>query len=99
MIQEMTNNAAKHSGATQLEINISASDEKIVLEVSDNGTGFNIDDLSSNNPGLCIKNIFSRTRLLKGDMYLDCQPGKGTKYKIEIPITCNELQDTIDDRR
>ena len=53
-----------------------------------------VDEWSSNG----IKNIFGRTRMLDGDMYLQSEPGKGTTYKIEIPIGCNEPKDTIDDR-
>jgi signal transduction histidine kinase len=97
MIQEMINNAIKHSGASQLQIDIHISNGKLVLEVADNGNGFDA-DLASSNTGLGIKNIFGRTRMLDGDMYLHSEPGKGTTYKIEIPIRCNETQDTIDDR-
>lgn len=101
MIQEMINNAIKHADATELNIDINLADDRLILEVSDNGKGFNLEH-AINNPGLGIKNIFSRAQMLNGNMYLDCEPGKGTTYKIEIPIACNELnelQDTIDDRR
>jgi two-component system sensor histidine kinase ComP len=99
MIQEIINNAVKHSGATRLQIDINLKNDKLILEVSDNGIGFNTNAVINNNTGLGIKNIFGRTRMLDGDMYLISAPGKGTTYKIEIPIACNELQDTIDDRR
>jgi signal transduction histidine kinase len=99
MIQEITNNAFKHSGAMRLQIDIHANNENLILEVNDNGRGFNVDVVMHQNAGLGIKNIFGRTRLLNGEMYLNSEPGKGTFYKIEIPLRCNELQDTFDDRR
>jgi two-component system, NarL family, sensor kinase len=99
MIQEMTNNAIKHSGASRLRIDINIKNEKLVLEVSDDGIGFNANSEINQREGLGIKNIFGRTTMLNGDMYLTTEPGQGTVYKIEIPIRCNEPQDTIDDRR
>jgi signal transduction histidine kinase len=97
MIQEMITNAVRHSGGTRMSINIALKNDRLILEVSDNGKGF---DTGANytSSGLGIKNIFGRTRLLHGDMYLNSGFGMGTTYNIEIPIACNELQDTIDDR-
>ena len=99
MVQEMTNNALKHSGATQLLIDINIDNEMLVLEVSDNGKGFDTDAVINNNTGLGIKNIFGRTSMLNGHMTLNSEPGKGTTYNIEIPINCHESQDKTDDRR
>jgi signal transduction histidine kinase len=98
MIQEITNNVIKHSGAMRLQIDINANKKQLILEVNDNGKGFDVDVVMYQNAGLGIKNIFGRTRLLNGNMYLNSEPGKGTFYKIEIPLRCNELQDTFDDR-
>ena len=99
MIQEMANNALKHSGASRLQIDISTDHDKLILQVVDNGKGFDTDSVINNSTGLGIKNIFGRTRMLNGDMYLTSEPGTGTAYKIEIPIRCNEVQNTIDDCR
>ena len=99
MIQEIINNALKHSGATRLQIDISVRIDKLMLEVSDNGKGFNTDYAMNNSSGLGIKNIFGRTRMLIGYMYLLSAPVNVTNYKIEIPLACNELQDRSNDRR
>jgi signal transduction histidine kinase len=99
MIQEMTNNALKYSGATRLMIDINISNQMLALKVSDNGKGFDTTSVVNDSAGLGIKNIFGRTRMLNGIMCLTSEPGKGTTYKIEIPIQCNEPQNTIDDRR
>jgi signal transduction histidine kinase len=90
MMQEMINNAIKHSGAAVIQIDINLNNDKLILEVCDNGKGFNTESVIYNSPGLGVKNIFGRTRMLNGDMYLFSEPGKGTTYKIEIPIACNE---------
>jgi signal transduction histidine kinase len=99
MIQEMVNNAIKHSHASSLHIGISMNGSKLILEVRDNGKGFNAETVIYTSDGLGIKNIFGRANMLNGDMYLISAPEQGTTYKIEMPITCNELQNPIDDRR
>lgn len=85
IIQELLNNALKHSRANEIIIDMYYSNSKIVMMLSDNGIGFDAEEISKNSEGLGLKNILSRTEVLKGVMYVDTKPGEGAKFTIEIP--------------
>ena len=96
MIQEMVNNAARHSAANVLSIKIQSINDKLILTVKDDGKGFYPDRILKESNGLGLKNMLSRTDVLKGELFLESLPGKGTTYTIEIP---NAPQNTIDHSR
>jgi NarL family two-component system sensor histidine kinase LiaS len=85
MIQEIVNNAIKHSKATSLIINLYSQNNKLIIKINDDGKGFNTETMKKESTGFGLKNILSRVDILKGDLYLASQPGKGTTYTIEIP--------------
>lgn len=85
MIQEIINNAVKHSAATSLTVDLSSKNNKLIIRIEDNGKGFNADTMKKESAGFGLKNILSRVDILKGDLYLASQPGKGTVFTIEIP--------------
>lgn len=85
MIQEIVQNAIKHSDASQLTINVTSNDHKLIITARDNGKGFAVDSVSKNSNGYGLKNILSRVDILRGAMYLVSEPNKGTTYTIEIP--------------
>ena len=85
MIQEIVNNAVKHSNASLLTINLRTVNDRTVIKIQVNGKGFNTDKIKKESGGFGLKNILSRVDILKGDLYLAAQPGRGTTYTIEIP--------------
>ena len=87
IIQEVIRNAEKHANASEMNISMHANDGKLVLVIKDNGKGFDTKDPETLHRGLGLKNILSRVDTLKGNMYLESGPRKGTEYTIEIPRT------------
>jgi two-component system, NarL family, sensor kinase len=85
MIQEIINNAIKHSKATSLDIHLVSKNNKLVVTIKDNGKGFSTEQVKTNNKGLGLKNILSRIDILRGDLYLASDSINGTSYTIEIP--------------
>lgn len=81
--QELINNSIKHGKANNSQINISYKNNKLIFIYTDNGQGFNVDNIN-NKKGLGIKNIESRVSLLNGKYKIDSKIGKG--FKIEIII-------------
>jgi PAS domain S-box-containing protein len=73
--QEALNNATKHSAATKIEVRLTCSGRRVLLQVSDNGTGF---ELSSISPGMGLKNMEERARRLGCQLTIDSRPGSGT---------------------
>ncbi|MBC7828224.1 MAG: sensor histidine kinase [Chitinophagaceae bacterium] len=86
ILQEIINNALKHSEATEIVIKICQSATLTQLSVTDNGCGFIPHAINPESMGLGLKNIMSRVDIMKGDLYLDSSPGEGTRYTIEIPL-------------
>lgn len=80
IIQELLNNAIKHSGANCIEIEISTQPLFFKLSYKDNGTGLikNDDKL-----GIGIQNIKSRTSMLNGTVNMYNLPDKGLKVEID----------------
>jgi len=87
--QEALNNIGKHAQATEAQVVICFTQEKISLIISDNGKGFNLTDTVESLPRtgkLGLAGIQERTRLLGGDIQLVSGPGKGFTLKLEIPL-------------
>ncbi|MEL6253485.1 MAG: ATP-binding protein [Bacteroidota bacterium] len=82
IIFEMINNILKHADADHGWISISEEDQQILITVSDDGKGFDIDQMTN---GYGIKNITSRLENIKGKWNIESAPGKGTKFFMEIP--------------
>lgn len=76
-------NVQKHANATQVALSILTTDGKIVLEISDNGCGF--DPQTKNASGYGLQGITERLRLIGGQLILDSQPGQGTHIQITVP--------------
>lgn len=86
IIQEAMNNAAKHSGASALRVKINMADETLLIEINDNGKGF---DPALSCRGHGLGNMKERVNLLKGTIRIDSS-STGTSIKIEIPV--NKMQ-------
>lgn len=86
IIQEAMNNAAKHSGATVLSVNIKTANEMLLVQITDNGKGFDTGVACS---GHGLTNMKERVNLLKGSITVDSSPA-GTTIKVEIPV--NKMQ-------
>ncbi len=83
IVQEILNNALKHSNAQAIVISISYTPNNFVLTVNDDGKGFDIEtalknELSQSGSGL--RNIKRRAVLINFDCKIDSQINQGTKY-------------------
>jgi signal transduction histidine kinase len=87
--QELLNNAIKHSGANKIILQLIRHPESIVLMVEDNGIGFNKDHAGTDNPGIGLKNIQTRTKMLGGTFFIDSSRGEGVTATCEIPLNIN----------
>ena len=85
IIHEVIHNADKHAKATTMKIQMGVKDDKFLLNLHDNGMGFDSKDLSTFQKGLGLRNIISRVETLQGNIYIDSTPQRETAYSIEIP--------------
>lgn len=89
IVQELLNNAVKHSGATTILSQVIRQEQNLSITVEDNGKGFDTATTVANE-GTGLKNVRSRVDYLKGHMDLDSTPGKGTSVHIECPVPLKE---------
>lgn len=76
IVQELLNNAIKHSEATEITVKSRFCENSLAVSVSDNGKGFNIENVTSG--GLGLKNLESRANMLNAKMKINSRPGRGT---------------------
>lgn len=90
VIQEIISNIIYHSKATKAVFKIKIIGRNIFCLISDNGTGFNVSDklLPEAKKGIGLEGIAERIKFM-GQYRIESEPGKGTIYKIKIPITEN----------
>ena len=82
---ELINNAMKHSGASKIEIDLHRHQKIITLQYLDNGRGFDMEKLSSEESvGMGIPNIETRVRSVDGVFVLESAKGKGTSALIRV---------------
>ncbi len=85
-IQEIVNNTIKHACATRLFIQVTKGDNEISLMAEDNGKGFNYEE-SGKHQSYGLAHMKSRIENLKGSMFVDSTPGRGTIINILIPVS------------
>jgi PAS domain S-box-containing protein len=84
VIQEALNNTAKHSKADLVRLSLGKKEDKIELNIEDNGMGF---DLENYRKGLGLTSMRERTELSGGSFAIESTPGKGTIIRACWPIS------------
>lgn len=87
ILQELTHNVLKHSKASLATITISQLKLQLLIQVKDDGIGFDTDKKALSNLGNGISSIKERVKILKGEMTIISEKQKGTTVNIKIPIT------------
>jgi len=90
IIQEAITNVLKHSKANKLNISIKKSETNIIVEVIDDGVGFDLKKVEKQRHTNGLNNINNRVTILKGSLSIITAKLKGTKLYISIPIKNKE---------
>lgn len=85
IVQESLNNVVKHSGATEVMVQLVREGNALHLTIEDNGIGFQCEQALENG-GSGLKNLQSRVAFLNGSIEFDSEPGAGTAINIDIPV-------------
>jgi signal transduction histidine kinase len=83
-VKEALNNAAKHSGATELFLRIYRVGDKLMVTVEDNGRGFDPALLREERNGLA--NMWQRMNEIGGVCELASEPGSGCQVVFTAPL-------------
>jgi two-component system, NarL family, sensor histidine kinase ComP len=91
IVQELLNNAKKHSRAKRVTISCTSNEECFYLEYQDDGIGFELQNLDSEqimHSGVGLEQMKSRVLEIKGT--IDIQSSKDKGMKVEIGILLKE---------
>jgi signal transduction histidine kinase len=83
IVQELVNNAMKHSGANEIEVQMVSEEERLSFTVQDNGNGIDL-KATAESKGKGLANIRSRVASFGGHFDLSSEHGKGTEAIIEF---------------
>lgn len=84
--QEAMGNALKHGAPTKLEVKISIGEKEAVLEISDDGCGFDPEDAPGPDDGhFGLRSLRERFARLGGECVISSGPG-GTRVRAVVPL-------------
>jgi signal transduction histidine kinase len=85
IFQEILTNVARHSRATRVDIDLAVTDERVSLEVTDNGVGIPDSEVHGKK-SLGLLGMHERALLFGGEVGISGSPGHGTRVCVSIPI-------------
>ncbi|MEX2379583.1 MAG: response regulator [Vicingaceae bacterium] len=83
--QEAINNILKYSKADNVEIKLILVDDLLLLQIDDNGVGFDPDDIN-NQKGIGLESIRMRAKSIGAKLELNSKIGKGTNIRVVTEI-------------
>ena len=81
--QEVLNNILKHAQANKVTIHLGRDRQKVILEITDDGIGFEPTTIQGNS-GLGLAGMEERAALLGGQLSVNSKPGEGTRVRVEV---------------
>ncbi|NJP05367.1 MAG: sensor histidine kinase [Chloroflexaceae bacterium] len=89
-VQEALNNVALHANSDQARVLINASDMALQIVVEDDGVGFHVNDVLSDQNNRRNKGIASMKQqiegLLRGEFGIESAVGRGTRVAATVPL-------------
>jgi signal transduction histidine kinase len=83
LIQEALTNISKHSGASQVQIQVGEQQNMLHVEIVDNGRGF---DPTQHVSGFGLHSMAERAEALGGRFKVISQPGQGCTLQVNVPM-------------
>jgi signal transduction histidine kinase len=83
--QEALQNAVRHADAGRIDVRLTNGDGRLVLEVSDDGAGFDPAAPGVRSRRLGLTSMEERAAALGGSLAIESAPGGGTRVRLEVP--------------
>jgi signal transduction histidine kinase len=83
ILQESLQNCNKYANATKIKVEFKKQNDNLVLKISDDGVGFNVNRAKK---GIGLQNIKTRTIECEGTLEIKSKKEEGTTIIIVIPI-------------
>ncbi len=89
--QEGTANIRRHAGASEAVLTLSYLDDRVILDVRDDGRGFDATTAAAAptdlvGGGLGLRGLDARLKMLGGGLEVESAPGEGTVLVAQVPI-------------
>ncbi len=82
IVQEAVNNALKHAASETIEISLRRRHNHVLLEIKDDGTGFEVDQTKIHSLGL--ENMRLRAATIGAEFSVHSLPGEGTTVSVSL---------------
>lgn len=93
MIQEALTNVARHSGATEVRLDMVRDEPNCVIRIDDNGRG-TVRDTQPGRNSLGLLGMGERAARLQGKIHIDTAPGAGFSLTITLPLAAVEATES-----
>lgn len=92
IVQEALNNIMKHAEAATISARLNYGIDKIELLLTDDGKGFSLTEGNIGKlPGMGLRNMQNRAKLIGAVFCMSSTPGSGTELKITVPRNTSEI--------
>jgi signal transduction histidine kinase len=95
--KESLNNAVRHARARTIGLKMRIQDHALVVQIWDNGRGF--DPKGNRSSGNGLSNLESRMKLLQGSAEIRSRAGEGTTVTLAVPLRTASTPKTSDQGR
>jgi signal transduction histidine kinase len=79
-------NITRHAGVTKARVHIWLDKESLNLQITDQGSGFDMATLQSPQESSGLSGMRERARLLGGELVIESTPGAGTSLTAILPL-------------
>jgi signal transduction histidine kinase len=84
--QEAIRNVVRHSQASHLDVRLRREGQQVVLEISDDGHGFDVQLAEARRPGMGLFSMRERMTLVNGSLAVRSKPGDGATIQATVPL-------------
>lgn len=91
-IQEALTNVARYAGVTTAAVRLIADEQRLMLRVDDDGSGFAHTPVGTAAPTGGLSGMAERIQMIGGVLTIESEPGAGTHIIAELPLTITEAE-------
>jgi signal transduction histidine kinase len=85
--QEALRNTARHGDARRITVRLRRDGELAVLDIADDGRGFDVAMATERRPGMGLFSMRERIALVNGRLTVNSAPGRGTRITATVPLS------------
>jgi signal transduction histidine kinase len=94
VVQEALTNVARHARVDHVDVRAWVEDSSLILEVADDGAGFDLEALEATTGTLGLAGMRERALRIGGRLALESKPGAGTRVRVQLPLSIDPTATT-----